>query len=36
MLLETGNDFAVARSNAGTEFLGIGLAERKGRFGRLG
>jgi hypothetical protein len=32
MLLETGNYFAVARSNARAESLGVGLTERKGGF----
>jgi hypothetical protein len=36
MLLETGNYFAVAWSNAGAESLGVSLAQSKGRFGRLG
>jgi hypothetical protein len=36
MLLETGNYFAIARSNDGAESLRVGLTERKGRFGPLG
>lgn len=36
MLLETGNYFAVARSNAGAHSLGVGLTQSKGGFGRLG
>jgi hypothetical protein len=32
MLLETGNYFAVARSNAGADSLSVGLTQSKGRW----
>jgi hypothetical protein len=35
MLLETGNYFAVARSNAGADSLSVGLTQSKGGVGRL-